>query len=727
MTSIRKKLVLLVLLAVLPALALLLFTGFEQRQVSIEKAKREVSLLAHAMAESQNDIANVTRQTLSTIALLPQIQSLDLQASRLIFKDVIDKHQNYHNLSLVALDGNVLTSSQDFTRMYLGDRRHFRQALEKKEFAAGEYIVTRMGPSIQAFPFAYPVLDKQGKPIAVLTTVIDLTSFSKFYQPERFPERFFLSATDRNGLRLFFYPPKKDTNPIGRPIKEDSWDLASQSKGTGIFVGRGSDGVSRIFAFEAVYLNAEPEPYMYVWAGLPEAYILGPANEVLYRNLLIMFFAAVVSLFFSWMIGKNTFLVPINNLVAITKEFARGNFAARSEFPAGRNEFWLLIQAFHDMADRLRGSQEALALSEKKSRLILNSAAEAIYGLDRSGCCTFCNPSCLKLLGYHSEEDLLGRNMHELIHHSFKDGTPRPIEKCTIYKAFESGETIHADGEVLWKADGTSFPAEYWSHSIYEHGEIIGAVVTFIDISERKQLEVERESLIDGLQDKTAEQERFVYTISHDLKSPLVTISGFLGLIEEDFTAGNQDAFKSDLQVVANATKRMKQLLEELLELSRLGNRKPQVERVPLGLLISKALENVSGQINSAGAVVEVASELPEVLVDEQGFLQVFENLIGNAAKFLNSNAGEPVIRIGVQRKDTELICFVSDNGIGIDPRYTNQVFNLFEKLDPDSGGTGVGLAIVKRVIETHGGRVWVESPGLGLGSTFFFSLPEAR
>jgi len=135
---------------------------------------------------------------------------------------------------------------------------------------------------------------------------------------------------------------------------------------------------------------------------------------------------------------------------------------------------------------RARAAAERSAReSEEKARLLLNSSAEAIYGIDTEGQCTFCNPSCLRLLGYDDADDLLGKNMHTLIHHSRANGTPYPPQECRIFSAFREGQGVHVDDEVLWRADSTSFPAEYWSHPVRRDGKIVGAVVTFIDISDR--------------------------------------------------------------------------------------------------------------------------------------------------------------------------------------------------------------------------------------------------
>ena len=148
---------------------------------------------------------------------------------------------------------------------------------------------------------------------------------------------------------------------------------------------------------------------------------------------------------------------------------------------------------------------EALKKIEGRIPLLLNSTAEAIYGIDLQGNCTFTNPSCLRMLGYTDTEQLLGKNMHALIHHSYPNGKRMPVEVCKIYNVFKEKEGIHVDDEVLWKRDGSSFPAEYWSYPQVENGLVTGAVVTFVDVTDRKKIEAEREEIINELKKALAE------------------------------------------------------------------------------------------------------------------------------------------------------------------------------------------------------------------------------
>ncbi len=243
------------------------------------------------------------------------------------------------------------------------------------------------------------------------------------------------------------------------------------------------------------------------------------------------------------------------------------------------------------------------------------------------------------------------------------------------------------------------------------------------DITEHKQIQEVRERLIAKLEAKNDELERFTYTVSHDLKSPLVTIKGFLGLLEKDAAKGDTQRMQLDIQQIGAAADKMQQLLSELLELSRIGRVVNQPEEISLTELVREAVELVTGWIKERGVAVEVASEMPVVCVDRIRLLEVYQNLIDNAVKFMGDQP-EPRVEIGVEQKEGEVVCFVRDNGIGIKPRYHEQIFDLFDRLNHEGEGTGIGLALVKRIVEVHGGRIWVESEGSGRGSTFWFTLP---
>ncbi|HQZ19093.1 MAG TPA: ATP-binding protein, partial [Vicinamibacteria bacterium] len=218
-----------------------------------------------------------------------------------------------------------------------------------------------------------------------------------------------------------------------------------------------------------------------------------------------------------------------------------------------------------------------------------------------------------------------------------------------------------------------------------------------------RRAEAERSELLADLGRKNAELERFTYTVSHDLKSPLVTIQGFAGMIASDLGPAAPEQVRRDLARITAATNKMQSLLTDLLELSRVGRIVNPVENVAFGEVAREAVELVQGQLTEKSVEVRIEEGLPTVKVDRRRLLEVLQNLVENASKFV-APGRPPRIEIGL-RPGPDRAFFVRDNGQGIDPAYAERIFNIFEKLDPKAEGTGVGLSLVKRIVEAHGGR----------------------
>lgn len=242
----------------------------------------------------------------------------------------------------------------------------------------------------------------------------------------------------------------------------------------------------------------------------------------------------------------------------------------------------------------------------------------------------------------------------------------------------------------------------------------------------RKRLETEREDIVYQLRAQSAELERFAFTVSHDLKSPLVTIEGFLGFLLEDMKGGKIERAEKDIEKIRGASQHMGRFLDDLLALSRSGQLVGELEEVPLDTVAREAVEVVRGQLAKHGVEVDIGPGLPVVLGDRTRLLQVLQNLLDNAVKFMGPQP-RPQIEISTRQDGTQTVCLVRDNGIGIDPRYHDQVFDLFTRLDHTAKGSGIGLALTQRIIEALGGRIWIESEGLTHGSTFCFFLPPAK
>jgi light-regulated signal transduction histidine kinase (bacteriophytochrome) len=250
-----------------------------------------------------------------------------------------------------------------------------------------------------------------------------------------------------------------------------------------------------------------------------------------------------------------------------------------------------------------------------------------------------------------------------------------------------------------------------------------GFYVIYSDISARKLAEKTIKKQLQELEAQNAEMERFTYTVSHDLRSPLITIKGFAGFLLNDIQKGHYEHLENDLRRIINAAGKMDDLLRDLLELSRIGRLLNPPTRFSMTQLAMEVVELLAGRLQETGIQITVDPDMPEVIADKARIREVVQNLVENAVKFRGQH-NKPVIAIGCQNAPHAPTFFVRDNGIGIEPRYYDSIFGLFNKLDPGCEGTGIGLSLVKRIVELHNGKIWVESAGTGKGSTFYFTIP---
>ncbi len=269
-----------------------------------------------------------------------------------------------------------------------------------------------------------------------------------------------------------------------------------------------------------------------------------------------------------------------------------------------------------------------------------------------------------------------------------------------------------------------------------------GTATLSAELAWRQRMAAERQDFLSQLrarekeiEARNAELERLTYTVSHDLKTPLVTIRGFLGLLETETDRGELERAPKHIAIVDRAAGKMAQLLDELMELLKIGRVVDEPREVAIDELARAAAARLTDPLDGRGVRVAIAPDLPAVAGDPERLLEVFHNLIDNALR--HTGTRPPRIEIGWRQDAGEAgesgpgtpspVFFVRDNGAGIDRRHHRRVFELFARLDPQIEGTGVGLALVKRIVESHGGRIWVESEGRGRGSTFCFTLPGVR
>ena len=375
--------------------------------------------------------------------------------------------------------------------------------------------------------------------------------------------------------------------------------------------------------------------------------------------------------------------------------------------------------AVYDDITAQRDAEERLRENEARFRQTFELAASGICHV-AEGRFVKVNRALCDILGY-TEKELLGKTVKEVSHpddRNVTDSGRARIRAGEIESARFEKRYIRGDGAVVWCDIAIALVRDVFGVPQYE-------IAVFDDITPQKNADAALRAAHEELKRSNSELEQFAYVASHDLQEPLRMVASYTQLLQRRYDAKlDEDAREFMVYIVDGAT-RMKQLIEDLLAYSRVGTKGKDFKPVASESALRRALFNLRAATEEAGAVVTYDT-MPSVDADEMQLAQLFQNLIGNALKF--RSASVPRIHIGVAEGADEWTLEVRDNGIGIEPQYYERIFMVFQRLHNkgEYPGTGIGLAICKKVVERHGGRIWVTSQ-LGEGSSFHFTLPKQR
>ncbi len=454
--------------------------------------------------------------------------------------------------------------------------------------------------------------------------------------------------------------------------------------------------------------------------------------------LIIRFSINIVSLIIVSLV-ITAYTKPVYTLTNASRALSSGNLDYPLEIKS-KDELGILTESFILMRDsisktindlNIKNSEltseiaqrekisNALTESEKRYRLLIENQNDLIIKFDPDKRILFVSPSYCRLFA-KSEEELTGNSFMSLIYEKDRELVDQSINRVFTYphKYYHEERAITVDGCKWFAWSGKGVPDS--------SGNIKEIIAVGRDITEKKNDEIEREKLIASLEEKNSEMERFVYTISHDLKAPLNNIKGFLGILKREVAQENYKDISSFIDRMLKCADKMSDIFDDLLNLSRVGCVVNKPELFSFDELAHEVIEFFSNKIDEKKIKIVIDENVPEIYGEKHRIFEVLMNLVQNAIKYSGLNP-ETRIRIGNIPSENETIIFVEDNGIGIEKEYIDKIFGLFSKLNPNSEGTGVGLALVKRIIECHKGKIWVESMGAGKGSTFYFSLPKKK
>jgi len=600
LSSLRVRLVLLVLAALVPAFGLILYNGVRERQDDRAAATEDALQFTRFVASQQSSVVDQARRLLSRLSQAPQLRG-DPASCSAYLQSVQEVEQQYIGVSLASANGDVICSSVPLSGpVNLGDREYFQRALQTREFVTGEYLLARV-LNVPTLPFAYPLFGDDGQVTGVLVSGLDLTWLSDFVEQVALPHGGVLTVIDRNGVVLARYPDPGGY--AGKAVSEVPLVDALLEEGEGTVQADGVDGVERLYAFAPL---GGPDSGAYVSVGISTAEAFGAADAALRTDLIFLGIVAALALGAAWFGGGLAVLAPVKSLLRATERLRLGDLGARSGLRNHRGELGQLAHAFDEMAMSLE-----LREDERKRA-----------------------------------EEALAQQSREL--------------------AVQAQDLARSNADL----------------------------------------------------------EQFAYVASHDLQEPLRMVANYTQLLARRYKGKLDPDADEFIDYAVDGATRMQRLIEDLLAFSRVGTRGKEVEPVVCQDALDRALANLATATEETGAVI-THDALPVVIGDDGQLGQMFQNLIANAMRF--RGAEPPRIHVSAERAGNEWTLSVQDNGIGIDPQYADRIFVIFQRLHTraEYPGTGIGLAICKKIVERHGGRIWVESDGK-YGSTFRFTLRAA-
>lgn len=701
--SIKHIFLLVVTIIALPAVCIIVNTGIEQRKNAVQNAKKETQKLCDSIISEQKSLISSTHQLFIALSQLPEVKERNPLELNIILNNILGLSPQYSNIYITDADGVVWAAGdQKNVHRSVAEKRFFKNALSSGRFSSGEYNLENHSKT-PSLDIGYPIKDKDGAITAVLCANLSLSYYRKMFESYRLPKGASVALLDHDGVILGrAVEPEKY---VGTQSNREILDYMLRGPEAETSIGKSSIiGDSRIQTYQKLILNGEDKPYMYVRAGIPTHVVMANSNALLAKNLLIYSFALVFGFFISWLIGKKFIVNRILILQRSSQRLADGDLSTRVAHEIGGGEIGHLGEAFDEMAARLASRQESLRISEENYRDIFHTTHDALMINDSAGRIYEVNQAAVAMFGYSSEEfrtisveDLSAgespyslQEAHLLLERSLQEGSQK----------FE-WLSKRRDGETFWSEVTITPTSDLVNRRIL-------AVIR--DITERKEIEKMREALLSS--------------ISHEMRTPITAMLGFLEYVIDNKV--EESELKEYHKIMHKEGERLNEMVTNFLDMQRLKAKFKEYNfnSVNTVSLINGVVALFAGPSAKHVIKTELPKNLPLLFGEGELLHQALVNILSNAIKY--SQEGSEIL-VTARAEDERVILSVTDHGEGISPESLEKIFdpfyrdqNVFKKHIP---GTGLGLALVKEIINAHQGEVWVESVA-GAGSSFYLSLP---
>ena len=721
--SIRTCLFLLVFLSVAPGLVIIVHSGLEQRREALADVRDSCTTFIHTISADLENTVTATRQMLATLSILPEVKRRDRSACDRLLADILRNNPRYISLHMSHPGGDIFASALALKGVVnVQDRKYFRDAVHTRSFSTGEYVLGKQSQK-PMFNFAYPVTDQNGDLLGVLEAGINLADFSRQIPKVHLPPGASLTIVDHNGIIL------NDSDKGELQGKGDDpalfADMAA-SKDEDRAITRSIGERRYILVYHGLRLSATGAPYLFVRLQVPEDTALANVHHLVARNLGYMLAFALLAGLAALLFAHLGIVSPTRRLVAASERIAAGDLGSRVGIPHDNGELGLIARAFDKMSETLAKRDEerigfveeldnavTSALDEKrKTEAIIAGIGDGLSIQDRDFRVLYQNDVHRRMVG-----NQVGRFCYEACAHNPHNCYPCPVQAC-----FED-ERVHVVERAMLSGGAPMYVLITASPLRDASGKVVGGIELVKDITDRKRIEIEREEMSRRLEESNRELQHFAYIASHDLQEPLRTITSFIQLLARRYQGKLDKDADEFIGFVTDGARRMQQLIDDLLAYSHVESKGKPFVRFDGEAVLELTLANLRQAIAESGAIV-THDPLPSLWGDRTQMVQLFQNLIANAIKFRGSVP--PLIHVGMTERPGEWEISVSDNGIGIDPACFERIFEIFQRLHSREqyAGTGIGLAMCRKIVERHGGRIGVTSEP-GRGATFTCTISK--
>lgn len=778
--SLRARLVVLVLIAIIPALGLILYTGVEMRRTASVEAQANALRLAQSISGAQDDLLEGARQLLTTLAQIPVARGSDPVVCKALFSTLLKKYPRYANLGVTTPAGDAICSGLPLPGpTNFADRAWFQRALESRDFVTSEYLFGRISRKA-IVSFAYPILDEAREVQAVLFAGLDLDWLNGVIAKTELPASATLTVIDRKGTILARFPnPEKW---VGKSIAETPvvWTILSQGEGTTEAVGM--DGVPRLYGFSSLGNTRDA----YISIGIPRDVAFATANRLLARNLVALGIVGVLALVAAWF-GADLFVLRrVNDLVSTTKRLTAGDLRARTALRYGKGELSELARAFDQMAasmeqlitERKRAEQRLTSLHEINIAMTSSLDLHAVLNVLMEKIDLFLPYTAVLVWLRNRESGLLERaacwNLDEEDWKGRKLASTPPLVKAAMEgKAPVVASNVQTDPRTLdpdlYRRHGL---VSYLGVPLLTKGEALGVLV-FLTREEHKftneeivflstlagqaaiaihnsQLHEQAKNQALELEKANKVKDEFLGLVSHELRTPVNAVLGYAAMIQDGLYGEVHEEQRETLGKIINRSHDLLSMVNSLLEATRIEAGGVRLERneVHLSEFLAEVRSTYDIRLDKELTLIwDYPSDLPTLETDRDKLRHILQNLVNNAIKYTDRGSVTIAARmkegsrqqavgggeepsashLSPQALEKWVEFKVTDTGIGIPKESLPSIFEMFRQVkglkNGSRGGVGLGLHIVKKFAELLGGKIEVESE-LGKGSTFTVTMP---